>query len=360
MHFKCHTNAISLRFSLLFLLMILSSIKLTLCDIQRIEVNLSDCRKLEIYYQCKVNNLNIMDNDRHSVDMKINIPNQQPNDIRIESSNMSFIPSVFFEKFIDLKEFVAINCSIKNIYYSTFTSAFKLHYLVLSYNNIEYIADNAFRNVSDLQSLKLDNNEIEMLATNVFRGLNMLRTLILSFNKIAYLPLFIFHDLENLETLELNNNLIRIISAGQFESNRLLQHIDLNNNRLMIIDNGTFNDLINIQQLKLENNVCVNARVESREKMALSKLLKCCMILEGDGISSSCSSSKHEISKNNDDNGSSMSIFWTLVFFVSIFGNMLLIAYLFNNRAWLNRLRNRSEIIELVNCEYDENTYQNL
>lgn len=325
-------------------------------DSERIEVDFSDCRKLEVYYQCRVNGLNIMESDKR-MDVRINVNSQQPNDVRIESSNMTFIPPQFFEKLVDLKEFVAINCSIRNIFQDTFTSAFKLHYLVLSHNNIIFIADNAFKNVSDLQSLKLDNNEIESLTTNVFRGLNMLRTLKLAFNKIAYLPLFIFHDLESLETLELNNNFIRVLSAEQFSNNKALQQIDLSNNLITIIDNETFDDLINIRQLSLENNVCVNACITSRDNATINGMLKCCMTSSEE--MRSCLAMKNEsVGGSINDSGSGMGITSMLFLFVSVFGNLALIMYLVNNRAWIERLRNREEAIELVSAEVSENAYQ--
>jgi hypothetical protein len=322
------------------------------CDVERMEVSVSECRKLEVYYQCNVTNLNIMEDDKR-VDLRLNIP-RQPNDVRIESSSMHFIPKQLFEGLVDLKEFVAINCSIRNIFYDTFTSAFKLHYLVLSHNNIVFIADNAFRNASDLQSLKLDNNELEMLTTNVFRGLNMLRTLKLSFNRLAYLPLYLFHDLENLEFLELDHNRLRVMSAEQFAGNPLLQEIDLASNRISIIDNGTFDGLTNVQQLQLENNVCVNEKIgQVRGNATISGMLPCCVASLEEMRARACLTA-NRAAASEEGGDSILSVPLAAILFVSIIGNMILVTYLLNNRAWLERFRNREEAIELVNA----NSYQ--
>lgn len=318
---------------------------------ERIEVNLNDCRKLEVYYQCKVNNLEISEINDKQVNLSFPSTEKSPNDIRIESSNISFIPSKIFEEFHDLKEFVAVNCSIKFIYQHTFLKAFKLHYLVLSHNRIQTIPDDAFRNISDLQSLKLDNNEIEVLLTNVFRGLNMLRTLKLSFNKIAYLPLYLLNDLESLEILQLDNNRIRIISLYQFVTNLWLTQIDFSNNQLTIIDNGTMDGLTNLQQLNFEKNVCVDATIKNIEN--ISSILECCMTSPEE--MTSCLATKHEVARK--ENGSTY-IPMIVMLVVSILGNFMLFSFCFIKRELFKRNRRSDDTIELVNNFLSESSYQ--
>ncbi|XP_070501148.1 carboxypeptidase N subunit 2-like [Chironomus tepperi] len=341
-------TAVALRFPLLLLLIIQCTIKGNQCE--RIEVSLNDCQKLEVYYQCKVKNLSII--DKH-IEVNFKTVEKSPNDIRIESSNMSFIPKQFFENFKDVKEFVAINCSIKNIYYDTFIGAFKLHYLVLSHNKIEIIPDYAFRNISDLQSLKLDNNEIEILTTNVFRGLDMLRTLKLSFNKIMHLPLYIFNELESLEILELDNNRIRIISQEQFVSNLMLTQLDLHNNEIRIIDNGTFNALTNLQHLNLDNNSCVSASTHSIKN--ITRILECCMTSQEE--MKSCLKSRNELERKANGNDGYVNILLMTILTLSILGNILLFLYCFVNRRLMDRFRGREDVIELVN-NMRESSYQ--
>lgn len=336
------------RFLLFLLIIVECTIKGNLCE--RIEVSLNDCRKLEVYYQCKVNNLSI--SDKH-VDLSFKAVEKSPNDIRIESSNISFIPQQFFENFKDIKEFVAINCSIKNIYYDTFLRAFKLHYLVLSYNKIEIIPDYSFQNISDLQSLKLDNNEIEILTTNVFRGLDTLRTLKLSFNKIMYLPLYIFNGLESLEILELDNNRIRIISQEQFITNLMLTQIDFHNNEIKIIDNGTLDALTNLQQLNLDNNSCVSTSIHGTKN--ISKLLECCMTSLEE--MKSCLISRNELEMKANGNDGYVNILLIIILTLSVIGNILLFSYCFIHRRLMDRFRRRDDVIELVN-HINESSYQ--
>lgn len=345
--FNIITFSFRFRFSLFLLTIVQCTIKGNQCE--RIEVE-PDCRKLEVYYQCKVKNLSI--SDKH-VDLNFKAIEKSPNDIRIESSNISFIPQQFFENFQDIKEFVAINCSIKYIYHDTFMRAFKLHYLVLSHNKIEIIPDYAFWNISDLQSLKLDNNEIEILTTNVFRGLDVLRTLKLSFNKIMYLPLYIFNELESLEILELDNNRIRIISQEQFATNLMLTQIDLHNNEIKIIDNGTLDALTNLQQLNLDNNSCVSTSIQGIKN--ITRILECCMTSSEE--MKSCLISKNELEAKANENDGHVSISMIVILTVSVFGNILLFSYCFVHRRLMDRFRGREDIIELISNS-NESSYQ--
>ncbi|CAG9799503.1 unnamed protein product [Chironomus riparius] len=343
-------TGVTLRLPLFLLLIISCAIKGNACE--RIEVSLNDCRKLEVYFQCKVNNLSL--SDKH-VDLNFMAVEKSPNDLRIESSNISFIPQQFFENFKDIKEFVAINCSIKNIYYDTFMRAFKLHYLVLSHNKIGVIPDYTFQNNSDLQSLKLDNNEIRILTANVFRGLDMLRTLKLSFNKIMYLPLYIFSELESLEILELDNNQIRIISQEQFTTNLMLTQLDLHNNEIQIIDNGTLDALTNLQQLNLDNNSCVSTSIHGIKN--ITSILKCCMTSSEE--IKSCLISRNELEKKANGNDGYVSITLVIILAISIFGNLLLFLYCFAHRRLMDRFRGREDVIELVNNMADS-SYQGM
>lgn len=335
------------RFPLFLLIIVQCTIKGNQCE--RIEVSL-ECLKHEVYYQCKANNLSI--SDKH-VDLGFKAVENSPKDFRIESSNISLIPQQIFENFKDIKEFVAINCSIKNIYYDTFLRAFKLQYLVLSHNKIEIIPDYAFHNISDLQSLKLDNNEIEILTANVFRGLDSLRTLKLSFNKIMYLPLYIFNELESLEILELDNNRIRIISQEQFTTNLLLTQIDLHNNEIKIIDNGTLDALTNLKLLNLDNNSCVSTSIHGTKN--ISKLLECCMTFVEE--MKSCLISRNELELKAYGNDGYVNILLGIILTLSVIGNFLLFSYCFMHRRLMDRFRGRDDVIELVN-QMSESSYQ--
>lgn len=256
-------------------LILYSNLQLISCDNhRRVEVNF-DCHKTNLYFQCRIHHLDLLEGDKNTEIVLTSQPSQEPNDIRIEDSKLFFLPRIFFEKFADIKLFTASSCLLQEIYYDTFSDALKLHFLVLSSNNITIIPDYAFRNNSNLQTLKLDHNRIQQLTTNAFRGLTSLMTLKLSFNKITHLPLYIFEDLLYLETLELNDNHIAVISKGLFDTNIQVATINLQNNAITVIDDGTFDSITNrLTMLNLEQNKCVNSMYHGDGN--LTKLIECC------------------------------------------------------------------------------------
>lgn len=332
--------------------MLLAHFQLISCDNhQRIEVNF-DCHKTNLYFQCRTQNLEINEGDKNAELLFNSQLSQAPNDIRIENSSIAFIPTHFFENYGELKLFTAINCSIREIYFETFTKATKLHYLVLSSNNIEILPDSAFRSNTNLLTLKLDHNKIQRLTTNAFRGLVTLRTLKLSYNKITHLPLYIFEELELLETLELNNNRIAVISMGQFDINQQLTRIDLSYNEITIIDNGTFESVMeSLEELKLEHNKCVNGDYESHDqsKNNLTKLIECCSAVEME----SCL----EIGGHREEGNGSRA--WIFVITFVIFGNLILVAIFVLRRRIMFYWKNRNDDIELNRMIIDhEYSYQ--
>lgn len=353
---KKYSNLIIVYLLFSFLIWIL--IFFVICEShQIIEVNL-DCQKTNLYFQCHVYDLNLFEGDINAEMYFGSKPTQAPNDIRVVNSSIFYVPSHFFKEFNGVKEFVANNCSIHEIYYETFMSASNLQYLGLSFNNIKNIPDYSFRKNSQLQTLKLDHNEIQILPTNAFRGLFTLRLLKLSYNKIKYLPLYLFHDMENLETLELNNNVISVISAGQFITNNQLTLINLHKNSISIIDSGVFDDILGIlQQVDLNDNTCVNDIFKNHVSNNLTKLIECCSTsLEN---MKSCLVSRQQ---KENESGSGAWIF--LIIFI-VLGNASLLVYILIKRQFpiqlnQNLFRNQDDNIELTsNIIMDENfSYQ--
>lgn len=316
-----------------------------LCDNhQRIEVNF-DCQKVNSNFQCQVINLNLFEGDKNAETYLSSQPPQAPNDIRVVNSSIFYIPSHFFKAFSEIKEFVADNCSIHEIYHETFSKASKLHYLVLSFNNIQIIPDYTFRSNTEMQILKLDHNEIQRITTDAFRGLFSLRQLKLSNNMIRYLPLYLFHDLKKLESLELNHNMISVISSGQFVTNEQLSFIDLHNNSLTIIDNDAFDDILkSLTYVDLNHNTCVNGSIQTSNNF--SKLIECCST-SAEEIKS-CLVSRQE----DDEKGFGAWIFFLVLI---ILANVsLLIFIVIKRRLHTIFLRNQEEHYELTGSVYIE------
>ena len=307
------------------LLWLLSYLELTSGgDEKKILMNF-ECAKEGIYMKCTTRNLNLTESDKNSTFLMGETPSP-PNDIVIEASKMFFIPPDIFKKFNDVREFIAKNNSIEEIYFETFADAHKLHYLILSYNKIKFLVDHGFNNASTLQTLKLQHNEIEEIGAQAFSGLTELRALLLSFNKIVYLPLFVFRGLESLQELYLDNNFITVISLYQFEKNLELEKLNFEHNQIATIDNGTFENLSKLERVELRENFCVNKSFAKWHADNQSEL-DCCLKCE-DGekcLREKCLEEK--VKTVDHEHFFSTHVPLILLLFVSIFINFLIVAY---------------------------------
>lgn len=303
-----------------------------------------------MYFKCQSESLNISENDKKAT-FVMGQTAATPQELMFDNTVMFFIPPEIFRNFTDIKEFIARNASIEEIYYDTFGDAHNLHFLILSFNKIKMLIDKSFSNASDLQSLKLQHNQIDSLSSHAFCGLKELRSLILSFNKIGNLPLHLFRDLESLENLELDNNFIKIISFDQFEKNRQLATIHLEKNEISRIDLDTFVKLARLERINLIENICIDENFDHWQ-LENQKELNCCEkpfeeVKECVNDKVKPGSKEHEYSSH---------IPLILIIFISIFLNFLGISYfcLYKRRAE----GYYQEELEMINNESNGEAYQ--
>lgn len=316
-------------------------------DEKMIQINF-DCfqdKDTSKYIKCTAAKFNITASDQNATFTFGNVTNP-PQEIVIESSSIFFIPHGIFQNFTNVKEFIARNVSIREIYEETFSGASKLHYLILSYNNIEKLIDKSFSKATELQSLKLQNNQISSLSSHAFFGLTELRMLLLSFNKITFLPLHVFRDLRSLEDLELDNNLINAISLDQFANNYEITTINLRHNAIVTIDADTFQNLTKLEKLNLNENLCVDKLFTPWNENFQSDLNCCSQSFEEESL---CLNEKVATGH------SSIQVPLILLLFFSIFGNILVISYCVLKKRATN---NSPENIELIASDSNGDAYQ--
>lgn len=333
------------------LLILLGHQELHSCsDEKKITINF-DCAQDGVYFKCKADKLSIARSDKDA-SFVMGTTVKPPREIVIESSKMFFIPAEMFKQFSEVKEFIALNNSIEEIYVDTFASAYNLHYLILSYNKIQMLIDNSFSNTSTLHSLKLQHNKIDTLSSHAFFGLKELQILILSFNKIASLPLYLFRDLESLEDLQLDHNFITVISFYQFQTNLDLTTLHLENNKIATIDNGTFENLKKLERVNLNENNCVDKSFAPWRADNQTELTCCAKPFEE---VNECLNLKVEKSDNEN-----ISSHITLIFilFLSIFGNFLAIFYFLIYKRERGDDDESPEHIELIPGMQNGSAYQ--
>lgn len=271
-------------------------------------------------------------------------------DVEIERSSMDFVPPELFKQFGNVREFVARNASIKEIYADTFGDAPQLRYLILSSNQISELIDESFKNASALESLKLQHNQIATLHSHTFFGLTELRILILSHNQIAFLPLHLFRGLDSLDQLMLDNNRIRVLSQFQFQTNLNIHKLYFEDNNIVTIDEGTFGYSKFLEQVDLSENICVDKKFSPWRADNLTELDCCTKSFE--------EMEKCLAGKVKEADGAHFSSHLPLILFlfISFFGNFFALGYFVHYRN-RNRLQMDAENIELF-ADQNGSAYQ--
>ncbi|CRL03285.1 CLUMA_CG016387, isoform A [Clunio marinus] len=326
---------------------------LRLCSGDRKIVMNFDCMKGVFYFKCTNEGLKITANDKNATIIIEEVQQQQQPQELVINSSMFFIPPEIFNRFNDVREFIARNTSIEEIYFETFGKASELRYLILSHNKIKILTDFPFSNATYLQSLKLQNNEISSISSFAFFGLTELRALILSFNRISNLPLHLFRSLESLDDLHLDNNFIKIISFDQFAQNLELTTLNFDHNDISFIDNNTFAHLKKLESLNLNNNICVDKRIVPW-KSDVYKELKCCSdsildLEECAVIKAEQTFGDHELSPSH--------VPLIFLLFFSIFLNIVGISYCVIYRRNANR-DGPIDNMELITSDLNGEAYQ--
>ena len=127
-------------------------------------------------------------------------------------------------------------------------------YLILSWNNLEYIQARQFKKLPKLRGLILDNNKIDSLHEYAFTGLDSLVYLYLRRNKIADILPNQFKELSKLLDLDIAHNLISVISQEDFHGLDNLEILYLASNNIVEIHPGGFHYLTNLSALHLDHN----------------------------------------------------------------------------------------------------------
>ncbi|XP_052000186.1 toll-like receptor 13 [Xyrauchen texanus] len=131
-------------------------------------------------------------------------------------------------------------CNLSEVQNRSFQHLPNLNSLVLDYNHIVKIHEQAFLNLTKLQTLNLSCNDISSLQ-HVFDDLHNLTELLLGNNKLSNIDIFLFSNLINLKTLDfrrnhLNNFSILVQSITNLSS---LTKLDLSFNNLTTLHHST-------------------------------------------------------------------------------------------------------------------------
>ncbi|XP_066586949.1 uncharacterized protein [Prorops nasuta] len=151
-----------------------------------------------------------------------------------------------------LKHLNASNNKIATLDTDAFIDNYNLVILDLSFNNLDFIADEVFKNLSVLANLYINDNRLPAIP-HVCELIN-LKTLNLSGNHISNLLSDTFCGLQKLETLYLNRNKINIVKDKAFENLISLRYLDLSENVLHFLPDNWMSPQSNLKVLLLQSN----------------------------------------------------------------------------------------------------------
>ncbi|XP_018410277.1 PREDICTED: toll-like receptor 13 [Nanorana parkeri] len=122
--------------------------------------------------------------------------------------------------------------------------------LTISYNTINELPRDSFRNLTRLKYLQLDNNKLSILKPGAFSNLTVLNYLNLSYNNINSLSRGVFEGLEHLANLYLQQNSIAFLDLDVFVPLFSLKSLNLSENQL-----SNFSEVVDsiqpLQELKI-------------------------------------------------------------------------------------------------------------
>ena len=132
-----------------------------------------------------------------------------------------------------------------------------LNLRIISLRNcgIEYVDDNAFRDLKIMTSLDLSENNITKIFPKTFDGNDNLKTVRLSHNQIAALDYYQFPPLSSLKSVDLSHCRIASVDKTAFKNlGSSVETVNLDNNLLTTMREEVFVTLTNLKALSLHSN----------------------------------------------------------------------------------------------------------
>ncbi|KAL7011117.1 hypothetical protein ACKWTF_014095 [Chironomus riparius] len=155
--------------------------------------------------------------------------------------NIEFLPENVNEKFPNLANFEALNCSIKAVRKENFFGLQKLVKLVLDYNEIQELGANVFDDLIRLKTLSIQYNKIHDINAATFKNLKALHGLYIGHNKLKYLNKNLFENLLELRNLSMHYNHITYLGDEHLMHNSELEYMWLEHNDISHLSYTMFN-----------------------------------------------------------------------------------------------------------------------
>ncbi|XP_031634397.1 uncharacterized protein LOC116347806, partial [Contarinia nasturtii] len=177
------------------------------------------------------------------------------------SNTVELIDHLDFRQFKQLfdsnPELTTIDVSYNNINelrQNVFKEATLLDTVNLSHNKISTIKDGLFINTPNINKIDMSYNKIDALHKYYFKGLSKLRQINLSHNNISMLEKELFDIAPELITIDISNNNINELLQNVFKGATQLTILNLSYNKISSVEKETFWELNELITLDMRNN----------------------------------------------------------------------------------------------------------
>ena len=131
----------------------------------------------------------------------------------------------------------------------------QLKSLIVTYSEVNTIADGAFAGLNELRDLSIADNNLRSLNGFVFRGLPQLRTLDISGNHYCQFEKTLFTHIKSIEELNLGDMKISKLSPDIFSDLNNLRVLKLYSNHLKRLNASVLAPLLSLTTLDLSDNL---------------------------------------------------------------------------------------------------------
>lgn len=174
--------------------------------------------------------------------------------IILSYNKITFVSNDAFGQAIYLEILDLHKNNINIIKRKSFSELTSLQILDLSFNFISLLSVEQFFNLNKLRYLKLDHNNLKLFPRDVFKN-TIVEHLDLSFNEISLFPVTALSQIGfTLRYLDLSHNRIEYLDSNIFRNTQFLLNLNVGHNLLTVLSDNTFSSLGGLRQLDLSSN----------------------------------------------------------------------------------------------------------
>lgn len=201
-----------------------------------------------------VQELDLSGNHLHILEAKHFQRNEILHTLILTDSEVNFVSQDAFRNLPKLDRLYLTGNQITVMVNGTLESNKLLTFLTLSHNPLSVLSSGAFEGLHNLEELDIRDCSLKSLPLGVFDVLVHLKILLLDGNRLTSITKYIFQKLENLELLSISRNELRTIHVTNWDGLDKLRSLAVSQNLLTILDVQSFGNMSNLHKLDVHAN----------------------------------------------------------------------------------------------------------